>query len=370
MKRLFTILCAAAAIAASAACNKLTQGENITTLDDNAEYADVTFNVSAVDAEVTTRAVDENKITSYTVLIFGEDEQLAKRLRVSTQDGEEITPPNSCELKLGEKYTIYAIVNLTNMIEYYDLECVQDMGTNKAYFNMLYENQYYPVKSTNIPRGFHMVAGPITKTFTNTSEDGLKCDIAVERIVSKIHLTSVTNSLTNGSDITIKGAFLSNLNARWEFGSTSPSSWANKYGRDDNGTIVAKNTSYAPELTYKTLDTSISSGSTSDLDVSLYCYPNDNQTEPAGWSTDTFPGQSTMLVLVTEIGGTTYYYPVNLNKRISGNKIEMNHTYDVSLTIKNFGSTDEPNKEVGDATAAFSVTAPAFTDGGDVSHTI
>ena len=90
-----------------------------------------------------------------------------------------------------------------------------------------------------------------------------------------------------------------------------------------------------------------------------------------------FDGQHTMLVVETEIGGVTYYYPIDLNKRINANNIETdgivpnvgierNKTYDVSLTINNYGSPDEPNREISTLTAGYTVAVGEWGDGGTI----
>ena len=365
MKRFTVILCAAALVAAAASCNKLSQSENVQPVDENAEYAQVAFSVSADGAQVISRAATgagdltgqeyETKVNKVSLFVFNSDGSKLEAYKAVT------TESTTMSLKLNEPYRVYALVNYNGTS---DLAAIQNETALKALVINLSE------ESRTAATGFQMFSDATDKTFTSTD---LTCSLGVTRIASRVRLVKVVNHMPAAAgNITIDGVFLSNVVGNWAF--TTPTfNWLNQYGRSDNvqTNIVTATTAGAPSMTYQTVTgASIAKDGEFTTVQSLYCYANDNATVPAGWSTSAFAGQQTMMVIVTTIGGKTYYYPINLNKRIEGNKIERNKTYDVSVVINNYGSEDEPNEEISLSQMTFSVTVGNWSDGGTVETEI
>ena len=84
MRKIFTLTLAAASVVLMASCNKLAQSENVVKpLDENVEYADVTYNVSVDGAQVVTKAATgagdltgqdyETQVNKVSFFVFNED---------------------------------------------------------------------------------------------------------------------------------------------------------------------------------------------------------------------------------------------------------------------------------------------------------
>lgn len=69
-------------------------------------------------------------------------------------------------------------------------------------------------------------------------------------------------------------------------------------------------------------------------DIHLYCYPNTSEEESPGTPV-------TRLVLEGKVGGTTYYWPININRR-QGKGVERGRSYVFDIVITRKG-TDDPD---------------------------
>lgn len=79
-------------------------------------------------------------------------------------------------------------------------------------------------------------------------------------------------------------------------------------------------------------DSVIAPGETVLYDGEFYCMPNGLENPNAGYH-DTFVPTATVLMVVAEIGGSRYWYPIPLVKGL-----EPNMLYEVSLTVKDVGN--------------------------------
>ena len=168
--------------------------------------------------------------------------------------------------------------------------------------------------------------------------------LAASRYVCRIRLVSVKNGLppSMGSVVVLKNAFLSNVVASQTIGAAC-SGWLNPMGRAGEtppveGHVIDGVTykASAPELTFRRYGTRLQYGATLSPGTDFYCYPNPAATDATGFSAAMGP-RYTRLVLSVEIDGTMHYYPVNIVRP------ERNASYDVSVTISNYGS-DDPEK--------------------------
>ena len=173
---------------------------------------------------------------------------------------------------------------------------------------------------------------------------------SVSRVAARVTLTGVTNATS--SAITVKRAFLSNVAATYCGNSTVTPTYINQQGRNsrtktdiiDAASDLAG--TYA-SLTYADINQSVAAKSTLSTKYPFYCYQNRSATAPAGFTTTTYAGEYTVLVVVATVGGTDYYYPVVLDPSSMGTtySVEKNKAYSVALTIAGPGS-DDPNKPV------------------------
>ena len=426
MKKIVLLLASAAlAVAAALSCNKV---ENPVEESWEGEYTEVTFNVNVDGVDVQTRAAAwnlegveaENKLTTVDIFVFENDEsgKLAayKQYGINEIDGGKMT----MKLKTGVEYKVYAFANA----DLYEPENITDESS------LLEQELWLSSDNTNINEdyGLSAMSDAIVKTFT---DDNTTLTITVNRIAARVRLVKVTNNLPAAAGaVTIKSVFLSNVAGEWCKSGREIRTWLNKYGRVITSSqiqieetlmdyVELKVINIVPYLaecgyaTFRSINASISTGESYDTSpVSLYCYANNSEIVPNGlddnledmfnsprhydnlddqglenarrdeenkrayWSVH-FDGQHTMLVVETEIGGVTYYYPIDLNKRINANHIEpdgivpnvgieRNKTYDVSLTINNYGSPDEPNREISTLSANYQVSVGNWDDGGTI----
>lgn len=419
MKKIVLLLASSAlALAAALSCNKV---ENPVEESGEGEYTEVTFNVNVDGVDVQTRAAgnlegveSENKLTIVDIYVFENDEsgKLAayKQYGINEIDGGKMT----MKLKTGVEYKVYAFANA----DLYEMENEE---------NLLEHVLYLASDNNNIANDYGLIAmsDAIVKAFT---DENTTLDIEVKRIAARVRLVKVTNNLPAAAGaVTIKNVSLSNVAGEWCKSGREIRTWHNQYGRVTTPSQTEQGMYYVglkvinivPDraecgnATFRSINASISTGESYDTSpVSLYCYANNSEIVPDGlddnleymfnsprhyenlddqgldnarreedekvlyWKAH-FDGQHTMLVVETEIGGVTYYYPIDLNKRINANNIETdgivpnvgierNKTYDVSLTINNYGSPDEPNREISTLTAGYTVAVGEWGDGGTI----
>ena len=286
------------------------------------------------------------------------------------------------KLKTDVLYKVDAIANAS-------LENVNEMTYDEKVMSTVFSLSW---DRENLAEGAGLqMMGSISKRF---SVDENTLTIPVKRIAARVRLVKVTNNLPAAAgDVTIKNVFLSNVAGEWsdaeEFNCRM---WYNTFGRTMETVDVAGDVTYkfpfvnadnaeCANATFKSLaiddtEVRIEAAGSYTTPVSLYCYANNSSVVPAGFDNEygtwkAFAGQHTMLVVETLIGSETYYYPIDLNKRINANNndanvgIERNKSYDVSLTINNYG-TSEPNQEISTLTAGYTVEVGNWDDGGTI----
>ena len=392
MKKLFLLLTSAALIAAVASCNKV---ENPVEQSDEAEYTEVTFNVNVDGVDVQTRAStgagnltgveSENKLTTVDIFVFeyvANGSVPGKLAAYKQYDINQIEKEGGMTMKLktGVLYKVDAIANAR-------LGNVKEMTYDEKVMSTTFP---LSLDHRNLAEGAGLqMMGSSSMRF---SVDENTLSITVKRIAARVRLVKVTNNLPAAAgDVKIKNVFLSNVAGEWsDAEGFKCETWYNKYGRTLDMTLADAGTYKFPfvnadnaecaDATFKSLtiddnEVTIEAAGSYTTPVSLYCYANNSTTVPDGFDNDygtwkTFAGQHTMLVVETKIGGVTYYYPIDLNKRITDSSggfpgIERNKSYDVSLTINNYG-TSEPNQEISTLTAGYTVEVGNWDDGGTI----
>ena len=251
--------------------------------------------------------------------------------------------------------TVWAIVNGP------DLSSVTTIGGMTAKTIDLGDN------STTASAGFVM-AGSTTCTVSSTTT----ASISVRRLVARIALQKVNNSLpASYGAITINNVTLINVVGNQNLnGSASISTWYNKMGRKDGATASSQiidgstNAASCPTLTFKSVGSSVTNGSslTPSTPYLFYTYPNSTTTDATGW-TESFTARKTRLVVTATISGTKYYYPIVIDAPAR------NTAYTVELTITGLGSTD-PDKPVVKGSITASVTVQGWSAGAVYEETI
>ncbi len=340
MKKYLSFIAGAALLLAAASCSKFNRGENAVQLP-GGEYHEVTLNVGTGDAltRATSASSGEKAVNSVQVFAF-DGGTLAAYASASTSSV-------TMTLRSDKAYTVHAVANCsTSLKSLTTVSAIQSTAIDLA----------------DEGRSSFFMYGSGTLAAGSAS-----CTVTVKRIVARINLASVSQSSAfqaTAGTMKIRNVFLSNVVGNQNLaGSASASTWYNRMGRYDNTQthFVTTATAGAPAMT---------AADAPSLPYPFYCYPNSSSNVPAGWSTS-FSGQHTMLVIAATFGSgsTVYYYPIDINKQIGGSILQ-NTTYEVNATISNYGSTDEPNREITSGSAAITVTAADWDTGATINKTI
>lgn len=270
-------------------------------------------------------------------------------------------------VKLGSK-TVYAVANLSGAaltaangcLQVADLEAVAvDLADNSA-------------------SGFIMTAkGAVTVS----SGTGASCSLTLARSVAKVSLGTVTNNLPSQyGALKVRHAFLCNVVGNQNLGGTaSASKWYNQNGTDTaNGKKDATvgqggHEAQLPEFTWKKYGTN---GQSIALNgkynfasgTVFYALPNATATVPSTAPyTKNFTPTCTVLMLVAEIKGTLYYYPVALSKQLKKNTDNL-----VNVKVVGLGNTleDGPFNRIARADLSVEVSVLDWTSGSTYTETL
>lgn len=222
--------------------------------------------------------------------------------------------------------------------------------------------------SLDASKGFYM-------TGSNSINAGVESAVALglQRFPARVSLMSVKNRLPEGlGSIVVKRAFLTNAQFKQNLsGSGTTPVYVNKMGRSEASPIretdIINGTTHLatyPDLTFATLDWTIAKRSekTPSEPVLFYSHVNNSTVSPA-WNPSSYAGQKSCLVVVCEIKGTEYYYPIVLDK------LERNKCYTVSLSIEGYGSTD-PAVTVSRDTYSVTISVNNWVSGGVIEETL
>ena len=292
----------------------------------------------------------ETAVNDVQIFVFDSKGALATYLDADTK-----TSGISINTIYGEK-TVYAVVNgpdLSEITTQNELEnTAVDLGAN----------------STTTSKGFVMVGS----STCNVSGSTATVSIAVKRLVARVALQKITNSLpASYGSLTVNNVMLINVAGNQNLECTAAiSKWYNKMGRKDGATsssqIIDGTTNLAshPSLTFMSVSKTVANGSSlaPATPYLFYTYQNNCTAEGSGWAT-TFSARKTRLVVTATIGGTKYYYPISID---SPNR---NTAYTVELTITGLGSSD-PDILVEKGAITATVTVDPWQSGAVYNETI
>ena len=190
----------------------------------------------------------------------------------------------------------------------------------------------------NRPDGLLMTAS----ASVTVSSGGASTTLELTRPVARVALGSVTNSLPAPyGTVRVLRAFLCNVVGNQNVaGSADPTVWYNRNATSDNvaGHVIGKSGYSAQEadLTYLTMDQDVSRGSTHSF-TQKYCYAFPNAlTNPNNGHSASFTPTATVLMVVVQVKGVPYYYPVALTRTLERNK-----DYKVDLTLIGLGNPED-----------------------------
>lgn len=181
--------------------------------------------------------------------------------------------------------------------------------------------------------------------------------LPLRRLASRVVLRSVTLAAGSGLEgAVLENVFLSNVVACRTPGG-SGSTWANPMGRSSSDpSHVIDGNGYAadcPELTFYHPRAVLHEGVPFTADRNFYCYPNPCSADMSGGGS---ASPLTKLVASVRIADRIYYYPVDLHD------LHENCSYEVSLVLKNLGSSD-PEMPLSQAVLQASVTMSEWAFG-------
>ena len=236
----------------------------------------------------------------------------------------------------------YAVVN-----SYDDLSVIATKTVFQKHLSHLKDND---------PTRMEML-GSITKTVAAGTNS---VSIAVKRFASKVQIDKITPAFAAPAHRTMEfklvGIYLINVNGTCPYtmiptGASESTSWYNKrkYVSGDCNHLITDKFS-----THVIMQTSAGEVTPYSTPHYLYCYPNPVTTDI---STTTWSERISRLVVETTLGGTTYYYSVNIPTP------QCNTVYQITnMKITGLG-TDTPDAVVQKGSLSVSLTVTDWSTG-------
>lgn len=205
-----------------------------------------------------------------------------------------------------------------------------------------------------------------------SSGAGGSATLGLTRQVARVALGSVTNKLPDPyGTVRVLRAFLCNVVGNQNVaGTASAFVWYNQNATSDNvaGHVIgtAGNAAQEASLTYTELNEDVGlNASHTFSNKFFYAFPN-SLTNPNNGFNASFSPTATVLMVVVQVKGVPYYYPVALT-----GTLERNRDYQVDLTIIGLGNTeDQPFNKIEKANLAASVQVSDWTSGTTYTETI
>ena len=173
---------------------------------------------------------------------------------------------------------------------------------------------------------------------------------------------------------------LANALGSWTLSGDGPATeWVNLGGRTDGREAATERSDFLVALgqvhpaaygnqVFRSLGESIPRGSRKPFsDCCLYTFPNSVTTDHTGNAATSASGAMTRLVVLAEVDGQDWWYPVTLFK--DGMGPQRNMSYDVRLTLRATGSAD-PNEPVGPGSLVAGVTVKGWLTGAKYTESL
>ena len=327
---------------------------------------------------VSTKAVTDNlagetNIKDVQVLIFKSDDgALYRKVDLGTGSGGTLSAEIT-NVNVGS-YTVAAYVNGlaagSNLKSIKTLDALQKTGVALSF------------NKPGSDGSFIMYGEKSGVTVTKGAQAAAKVDVT--RLVSRIRLLSVKNGIPAAyGKLTVNRVCVINGKGMWKLNNGSPSAnfaWAGRKWNKSESTDAADFITAAADMTYTTGSTTYQFGeltfaekgveianaatNTAGFGDAFYVFPNSTASDvgkasfqgPLAYSS----AACTRLMLTATVNGTAYYYPVTVPA------MKRNESYDVSLTISGFGSTD-PNKEPEKGSIKVTVTVNPWSGGQEIN---
>ena len=320
---------------ASLACSKENPSEQasvqkqMATLEVNVSDGVTTRATSVSDSQIGTAAGDIQVLvfnSSGNLLAYGENVASSSTISLSIPTGTA-----KC----------YAVVNSS-----------EDMSTITSESSLLAKTSY--LKNNSVTK-MEMI-GSASKNIASGSNS---VSIPVKRFAAKVQIDKITPAFTSPAhkamEFKLTGIYLVNVNGTCPFTQTASSggeaNWYNKmkYVSGDCNALISDKLGTAVVL-------QTSAGAVTPYCTShyLYCYPNPVTDDT---SATTWCRRYTRLVVETTLGGTTYYYPVNIPTPTANTLYQI-----TNMQITGLGS-DSPDKIVEKGSLSVSITVTDWSTG-------
>ena len=320
---------------ASLACSKenpseqVPEGAQMATLEVNVSDGVATRATSVKDSQIGTAAGDIQVLvfnSAGNLVGFGENAASSSNISISVPTGS---------------VKCYAVVNSSE-----DLSSVSKESTLTSKVSYLKNNSVTKME----------MIGSASKTIAAGANS---VSIPVKRFAAKVQIDKITPAFTapahKAQEFKLTGIYLVNVNGSCPYTLTSTAGstdyWYNKmkYVSGDCNALISDKLS--SPVTLQASADAVTPYTTAHY---LYCYPNPVRTDS---SSSSWSNRYTRLVVETTLGGTTYYYPVNIPTPAANTLYQI-----TNMKITGLGS-DSPDKLVEKGSLSVSITVTDWSTG-------
>ena len=320
---------------ASLACSKenpseqVPEGTQMATLEVNVSDGVATRATSVKDSQIGTAAGDIQVLvfnSAGNLVGFGENAASSSNISISVPTGS---------------VKCYAVVNSSE-----DLSSVSKESTLTSKVSYLKNNSVTKME----------MIGSASKTIAAGANS---VSIPVKRFAAKVQIDKITPAFTapahKAQEFKLTGIYLVNVNGSCPYTLTSTAGstdyWYNKmkYVSGDCNALISDK--FSSPVTLQASADAVTPYVTPHY---LYCYPNPVTTDS---SSSTWSNRYTRLVVETTLGGTTYYYPVNIPTPTANTLYQI-----TNMQITGLGS-DSPDKLVEKGSVSVSITVTDWSTG-------
>ena len=320
---------------ASLACSKenpseqVPEGTQMATLEVNVSDGVATRATSVKDSQIGTAAGDIQVLvfnSAGNLVGFGENAASSSSISMSVPTGS---------------VKCYAVVNSS-----------ENLKTITKESGLLAKTSY--LKNNSVTK-MEMI-GSASKTIAAGANS---VSIPVKRFAAKVQIDKITPAFTapahKAQEFKLTGIYLVNVNGSCPYTLTSTAGstdyWYNKmkYVSGDCNALLSDKLS--SPVTLQASADAVTPYTTAHY---LYCYPNPVTTDS---SSSTWSNRYTRLVVETTLGGTTYYYPVNIPAPAANTLYQI-----TNMKITGLGS-DSPDKIVEKGSISVSITVTDWSTG-------
>lgn len=312
MKKTFILMAALAIVSGAASCKK----QKTMQAADGQQTGEITLctQIDELETKSTAVAGSESTVNTVEYYIFHEDGNLDTYVSTNTISGVK------AKVTFGKKH-VYAVVN----------------GNDPSSPKPACENDMANFQTALLARENGLAAFVMVGSRTDCDIQEAKptepFNVQVHRLLSRIRISKITNSLDAGlGELKIKDIYITNVqNSVKYFSSAAPTTFAHKLGANLTNFGWLRDT-YADKV--------LATGEAITDTHIFYCYPN-TATEDCKSTDDPEKLPFTRIVIVAEINGEEYFYPISVNAYIPGSSKAMksNTSYNFSnINIKHVGT--------------------------------